>query len=156
MLHFKGIRSSNSVIKMILLDWKLTLILWVTTLLKPQVAFGVSWLCLCLAEVCLWAVRLAYLAWVCPSVLWAFALSSSKEVFVLDSVIYDEPEPHRSPLTGGAGMTCRRGGRSSASLPSRWCWDSVPHLLKVIILSSPQCCGSETAWTVFSAPLGGR
>ena len=39
----------------------LTLILWATAL-KLQVAFGVSWLSLCLRKVCLWAVRVVYLA----------------------------------------------------------------------------------------------
>ena len=145
---------------MILLDWMLILVLWVASLLKLQVAFGVSWLSLCLGKVCPWAVCVVYLALVCLSVRWAFSLNSSKEVFALDSVLRNEPKPPRAPLMGPG-----RGGQDDRRSPGTqlyllpvttmtlgWC----PHLLKVIILSDSQYCGHETAWAVGSVPLEGR
>lgn len=129
MFHFKGVRSS--IIRMILLDWMLKLILWVILLLNLPVAFGVSWLSLCLGEVCLWGVHVVYLAWVCPSVLWVFSPNSPKEGFELDSVICNKARPHRCPLTGGARTACSHWATLLyLTFPSWWHWASCPRNFK--------------------------
>lgn len=107
---------------------------------------------LCLRKACLWGVHVASLL---ESPLSICTKQLQSGVWI-GFCVYSKPKPPRSARQVGPEWPLSWGTQLCLTFPSWWRWAHCSPALNTMILSSPQCCGYETAWTVFSVRLEGR